>query len=560
MRRSQVLKGSFRISEILLNSAGDRLLPERWTMTHTYGEKQFTFGSLTLDLMRGTLQNIDGIEIKLRPKSFQLLSYFVLNPGRLISKDELTNFLWPNVIVGDDSLAQCVSELRTAIGDFDRRIVKTMARRGYLFTVLPESVKAAEQRPTPGAGSHGSRLTLPDKPSLAVLPFTNLSGDPDQEYFADGMVEEIITALSSIRWLFVIARNSTFSYKGRAVDIREVGRELGVRYVLEGSVRRSGNHVRINGQLIDTTNGAHIWAEKFDGALDNIFELQDRVAANVAGVIEPRLRLSEIERANRKPTQHLNAYDLYLQALGHFHKFKKDDINKAANLAKQALTIDPAYAPAAALISECYMVRQAHGGDRVSDDEREESIRLARHAIDLGKEDPEALWMAAISLSFFSAEHGRAAAAVERALILNPNSAHAWNASGFIQLYQNKPHAAIEAFERAIRLSPLDPVMGYFQAGLAQSNLILGRYEDALEWADQSLRRLPDYIAALRTKVISCVQLQRIAEARELTEHLLKRRPDITIARWKHTVLRDLPADILETHLDSLRLAGVPER
>jgi TolB-like protein/Tfp pilus assembly protein PilF len=530
-------------------------------MTHTYGEKQFRFGPFALDLVRGALQNVDGIEIKLRPKSFQLLSYFVLNPGRLISKEELTNLLWPNVIVGDDSLAQCVSELRTAISDFDRRIVKTVARRGYLFTVLPESVKAAEQRPAPGAGvPHGSGLTLPDKPSLAVLPFINLSGDPDQEYFADGMVEEIITALSGIRWLFVIARNSTFTYKGRAVDVREVGRELGVRYVLEGSVRRSGNHVRINGQLIDTNNGAHIWAEKFDGALDDIFELQDRVAANVAGVVEPRLRLSEIERANRKPTQDLDAYELYLQALGHFHKFKKDDINKAVNLAKQALAIDPAYASAAALISECYMVRQAHGGDRVSDDEREESIRWARHAIDLGKEDPEALWMAAISLSFFSAEHGRAATAVERALILNPNSAQAWNACGFIQLCQNKPHAAIEAFERAIRLSPLDPVMGYFQAGLALSNLSMGRYEDALEWADQSLRRLPDYIAALRTKAIACVQLQRIEEARELIEHLLKRRPDITIARWKHTGLRDLPADILEIQLDSLRLAGVPER
>ena len=525
------------------------------------GEKQFRFGPFVLDLVRGALREVEGNEIKLRPKSFQLLSFLVTNSGQLISKAELTSQLWPNVIVGDNSLAQCISEIRTAISDLDRRIVKTVARRGYLFTVMPEIAITTEQHLAPRAGAPQElRLMLPDKPSLAVLPFTNLSSDLEQEYFADGIVEEIITALSCIHWLFVIARNSTFTYKGRAVDVRDVGRELGVRYVLEGSVRRSGNHVRINAQLIDAANGAHIWAEKFDGAFDDIFELQDRVAVNIAGVIEPRLRLSEIERANRTLKRDLDAYELYLRALGHFHKFKKDDINRAISLAKQALVIDPAYAAAAALISECYMVRQSHGGEPVSHDEREESIMLARHAIDLGKEDPEALWMAAISLSFFSSEHGLASSAVERALTLNPNSAHAWNACGFIRLSQNKPQAAIEAFERAIRLSPLDPVMGYFHTGLAQSNLNLGRYEAALEWADRSLGRLPDYIAPLRIKVIACVQLQWMETARELIESLLKRRSDITIARWKETVLRDLPPEVLEVHVNSLRLAGVPER
>ena len=265
-----------------------------------------------------------------------------------------------------------------------------------------------------------------------MLPFANLSNHPDQDYFTDGIVEELITALSRIRWLSVIARNSTFAYKERLVDIRDVGRELGVCYVLDGSVRRSGNRVRINAQLIDTATGAHIWAERFDGTLDDIFGLQDCLAANVAGMIEPRLRLSEIERANRALKQESNAYEPYLRALGHFYKFKENDINKAVVLAKQALSIDPTYAPAAALVSECCMVRQAHGGDPVSHEEREESINLARHAIDLGKEDPEALWMAAISLSFFSFEHELASSAVGRALVLNPNSAHAWSAFGFI--------------------------------------------------------------------------------------------------------------------------------
>src|SRR3954466_10544122 len=235
-------------------------------------ETRFRFGPFDLDLMRGALQDVDGNEIKLRPKSFQLLSYFIVNSGRLISKVELINQLWSNTIVGDDSLAQCVSELRTAIRDFDRRIIKTVSRRGYLFAELPQNVKAVEQHSTPETGvSRGLRPILRGKPSLAVLPFANLSNHPDQDYFTDGIVEELITALSRIRWLSVIARNSTVAYKERIVDIRDVGRELGVCYVLDGSVRKSRNRVRINAQLIDTATGVHIWAERFDGTLDDIF-------------------------------------------------------------------------------------------------------------------------------------------------------------------------------------------------------------------------------------------------------------------------------------------------
>src|SRR6202035_4539435 len=219
-------------------------------------------------------------------------------------------------------------------------------------------------------------LALPDKPSIAVLPFANMSGDPEQEYFVDGTVEEIITALSQIRWLFVVARNSTFTYKARAVDVKQVGRELGVRYVLEGSVRKAVERVRITAQLIDTTNGAHIWTDRFDGALDDIFELQDQVAVSVVGAIEPRLRVSEIERANRKPPRNLDAYDLYLRALGQFHMHSREGALKAIDLLKQALAIDPTYAPAAALIGECHVSRGAHAGPPVSGAEIEESVQL----------------------------------------------------------------------------------------------------------------------------------------------------------------------------------------
>src|SRR5215831_5610929 len=377
------------------------------------------------------------------------------------------------------------------------------------FRAKPAKSSSAEPKP----------LSLPDKPSIAVLPFTNMSGDLEQEYFVDGVVEEIITALAQIRWLFVIARNSTFTYKARAVDMKRVGRELGVRYALEGSVRKIGNRVRITGQLIDTTTGAHIWADRFDGALDDIFDLQDQVSVGVAGVIEPRLRASEIERANRKPTQSLDAYDLYLRAVGQFHRNTKDGARAAIDLLRQALVIDPVYAPAAALIAECYVTL---GRTFISDAEVEEAIRLAREAIQWGKNDPEALWMAGICLSVFADEQALATSIIERALALNPNSAHAWNAKGYIVYWQNQLDTARDAFERAIRLSPLDPLSSYFSGGLALVNLASGRYEEALTWADRALHENPNLNNGLRSKIVACVQLGRIDEARKCVGRIVE--------------------------------------
>jgi adenylate cyclase len=253
---------------------------------------------------------------------------------------------------------QVRDKLDFAFEDLGEQQVKNIARPVRVYRI-PIALTAATKSP----------LALPDKPSLAVLPFQNMTGDPDQDYFVDGVVEEITTAISRLPWLFVIARNSSFTYKGRAVDIKQVARELGVRYVLEGSVRKAGNRVRIAGQLIDTTTGAHIWADRFDGALDHIFELQDEVASHVAGAIEPRLRRAEIERAGRKPTENLDAYDLYLRALGQFRKHTEQGTREAVTVLKQALAIDPVYAPAAALICECRLVFRLHAWGPVSDAE-----------------------------------------------------------------------------------------------------------------------------------------------------------------------------------------------
>src|SRR5215475_8317231 len=277
------------------------------------------------------------------------------------------------------------------------------------------------------------------------------------------MVEEITTAIARLPWLFVIARNSSFTYKGRAVDVKQVAQELGVRYVLEGSVRKAGSRVRITGQLIDTATGAHIWADRFDGALDDIFELQDQVASSVAGAIEPRLRRSEIERASRKPTANLTAYDLYLRALAQSYRYIEEGFTEAVVLARQALAIDPSYAPAAALVGRCRGQQRMQGWGALSADDVAEACRLARQALEAERDDAETIWQAAWTLFILAGEAATAAAALDRALALNPNAAHAWLIRGHIHAMRNQPEAAIDAVERARSLSPFDPY-GFFYA------------------------------------------------------------------------------------------------
>jgi len=403
-------------------------------------------------------------------------------------------------------------------------------------------------------------LPLPDKPSLAVLPFQNMSGDPEQEYFADGMVEEITTAVSRLPWLFVIARNSSFTYKGQAVDVKQVARDLAVQYVLEGSVRKAGNRVRITGQLIDTITGAHIWADRFDGALDDIFDLQDEIASNVVGVIEPKLRLSEIGRATRKPTESLDAYDLYLRALGQFHKYTEEGIRSAIALLKRALDIDPSYAPTAAMIGWCRLLQRRQGWGPVSDAQVAEGLRLARQAIEVGKDDPDALWMGGYVIAVFAAERSTANSVIQRALMLNPNSAYAWSANGWVLCFGNQPRPAVEAFERAMRLSPLDPLGYTFSGGLALAHLAAGRYEEAAEWADRSLREQPRYSIAIRMKLVSFAQLDRLDEARYWLKRLLKLQPGLTIAGWKASYGAPFfSPELLGVYVEGLRKAGMPE-
>jgi TolB-like protein/class 3 adenylate cyclase len=437
--------------------------------------------------------------------------------------------------------------------DLGEQQVKNIARPVHVFAIrLDLDVVTVPAR---------ARLALPDKPSLAVLPFQNMSGDPEQEYFADGIVEDITTAIARLPWLFVIARNSSFTYKGKSVDLKQVGRELGVRYVLEGSVRKAGNRVRITGQLIDTATGAHIWADRIDGALDDIFELQDQVASSVAGAIEPKLRLAEIERATRKPTDSLDAYDLYLRAVAQFHKYTEEGMRAAIALVRRALAIDPSYAPAAAMIGWCRTMQRMQGWGAVSDSEGAEAVLLARQATEAGRDDPDALCLASFAIGLLAGEHSTAMSAIDRALALNPNSALAWAGRGWFLGFQNQPVAAIEAEQQAMRLSPLDPLAFFSMAGLAFAHMTAGRYEEAIEWADRASQAQPRFVQAMRCKLVCLAHLGRTDETSDWLKRVLALQPGLTVAAWtgSYASTAVFSPEVLALIVDGYRKAGVPE-
>jgi adenylate cyclase len=455
------------------------------------------------------------------------------------------------ICISEDAFRQVRGKVEAEFVDAGEQSLKNITRPLRVYRV--GSSPAARQPISPAAA-----LPLPDKPSIAVLPFANMSGDPEQEYFVDGVVEEIITALSLIRWLFVIARNSSFAYKGKSPDLRQVGRDLGVRYVLEGSLRKSGTHVRITGQLIDATTGAHIWADRFDGALDDIFELQDQVASSVAGAIEPKLRQSETERATPKPTESLDAYDLHLRALAQFRKWTAEGRRETIDLLRRSLAFDPSYAPAAGLLAWCRVIQMPNR--EISDNEVAEGVRLARQVIETGTEDPDALWMSGWGVFGLAGDSAAGLSAIERALSLNPNSALAWTFYGWLHGYSNRSVPAIEAVQRAIRLSPLDPLRWGFYGALALAHLVAGRYEDTIEWADRALHEQPRGFAVIEYKAIACGHLGRIEEARACVGRLRELRPWWTVATNKERFGAAWAPEFLPTYLEGLRKAGLPEQ
>ena len=510
------------------------------------------------ELLRG------GDAVSVAPQAFDLLVYLIRNRERVVSKGDLISAIWGGRIVSDAALATRLNSARAAIGDTgeQQRLIKTLQRKGFRFVgpVLeinkPDDAAAASSAVQPPT----LVLRLSDKPSIAVLPFQNLSGDPEQEYFADGLVDDIITALSRFRALFVIARTSSFTYKAKTVDIKQVGDELRVRYVLEGSVRKVGARLKINGQLIDVTTGAHLWADRFDGALEDIFDLQDKVAQQVVGAIAPEVDRAEIERASRRSVGTIDAVIAYYRGLHHI-EFPTSPENNDAALRdfNDAMALDRSFAPAYGGAASCLAWRRANNWPADIAADNAELLRLAERVKELGTDDALTLSVLGINLFWILLDFDRGFEMVEQAIQSNPNYARAYNFRGLLRAWHGVSDAAVADFEQALRLSPRDPFNYNAMMGLAVAHHNAGRHREAAEWADKSLRAFPPAFFVGMTQGILCyVGAGRLEDARRLMAECLRRFPGwrrstFVAPQWFRSA--KLRAELLEAFI----AAGLPE-
>jgi adenylate cyclase len=495
--------------------------------------------------------------VPIAPQVFDLLDYLIRNRERVVSKDDLINAVWNGRSVSDAALTTRLNVARTTIGDSgeEQRLIKTLPRKGFRFvgTVVEVQERECTAVPDNAVEPPNSALTLPDKPSLAVLPFQNMSGDPNQDYFADGIVDEITTALSRFKSLFVIARNSSFTYKGKAVDIKQIGRELGVRYVLEGSVRKVAGKVRIIGQLIDAGTGVHLWADRFEGDLGDVFTLQDRMTESVVSAIEPKVFQTEIDLATHR-TNNANAYDLCLRATPHLHSFTRGGSAEALRLVSRALESDPRYAFAATLAGSCHLQNVTQGWAADPKSEFAEGLRLLQLALSIDGNDHLALSMLGYAAGW-SGDFDTAIEMVDRAVASNPNAAFAWGLRGWAYRVAGKPEEAIRSFERAVRLSPFDPLLFVRLTGMGVAFVGLGRFDDAVAAAKKALSQNRTFAAAYRCLTTALAHLGREAEAREAAARLLELEPDFRISEW---VARSGRRHDDQMFIDGLRKAGLP--
>jgi TolB-like protein len=464
----------------------------------------------------------------------------------------------PIVRVEAARLRRTINRYYAGPGAMDSVVIE-LPRRGYIPTFRRRPVdQEIRGRLNDAAQDAASVLAVPNKPSIAVMAFQNMSGDPEQEYFADGMVEDIITELSRMRWLFVIARNSTFAYKGRAVDVRQVGRELGVRYVLEGSVRKSANRVRVSGQLIDALTGAHLWADRFESALDDIFDLQDQVTASVVCAIAPKLEQAEIARAKRKPTESLDAYDCFLRGMSSFHRWTREDVKEALRLFYRAIELDPDFAAAHGAAAQCYANRKANGSMVDRAQEIAEAARLARRAAALGGDDAFALSSGGNALAYVVGDVEGGAACIDRALALNPNLAAAWYYGAWVRMFLGEPDVAVEYLARAMRLSPLDPRVGLMETAMSFAHFFAGRHDEASSWADRAVRDAPDFVAATYIAAASHALAGRL----EVAQRAMTRARQFDPARRISDLKDEIPLRRSQDYgrlAEGLGKAGLPE-
>ena len=492
-----------------------------------------------------------GLPLQLRPKSFDVLAYLSRNRGRLVSKAELIDHVWGDIAVTENSLVQCIKDIRQVLDGEHQFEIRTVPKRGYLFEgVLADAAARAN------AANTGQFPALPDRPSIAVLPFENLSEEPDQEHFADGVAEDLITGLSRLKWLFVIARNSTFIYKNRPADVSAIGRELGVRYVLRGSIRRAARQLRISAQLIEAQNGLHHWAEQYDRELGDIFAIQNEIARNVIAAIEPFVLAAEGTRAFARPAQDLGAWELVARAQTHVWRLNREDNRAAADALKRAVESYPKYEPARSLLGFCLLFA-AHNGWI----DRNEGLKAGReHTLRAIELDHRTAW-GQIAFGYLSMMERRtevAIAAFEAAVRLNPSSAaaHCYLSHGLA--FSGRDREAIEHAETAIRLSPMDPEMAMFFGGIAVAHYTAGHYDRALHYSDELLRLRPGFQGAQRLRCAALAQLGMIAEARQFLEQVMIGQPQLSLQWIRQSVPYQTP-ETMERFLEGMRKAGVRE-
>ncbi|WP_114944866.1 winged helix-turn-helix domain-containing tetratricopeptide repeat protein [Microvirga calopogonii] len=522
---------------------------------------RYLFDDFVLDPDRRELRRT-GDHIELEPQVFDLLEFLIRTRDRVASRDDLLEAVWRGRLVSESTLSSRINAARAAIGDTgtEQRLIRTLPRKGVRF--VGDVREEQERKPKTELEPVSLQATFSDSaakgPSIAVLPFDNMSGDQEDDYFADGMAEEIITGLAQCSGLTVLARNSSFTFRGRSVDIRQIGDDLGVSYVLEGSVRRSATRLRITAQLIDARSGVHLWADRFDGGFQDVFELQDRITESVVAIIEPKLLFTEADRARRRPPQSLDAYDLYLRGLSLINEYTAEATLEALHCFDKALECDPSYAQAKAA-SACYRgLSLFQGWAGLSDEPSSRGVRLALDAIALAPNDPNVLWMAAFAIWVLAKDGPRSQELFRRSLSINQNSEIAMALAGWVEAANGNPAAGRELIEKSRRLNPTPPTPWVALAGTAFTYIVEGKYSEAVWWAEQAVVQNRRFALALRSLAVALVEIGKIDRARLIVSEILKIEPDATVAKIPER-MPYVSEPVLQTYIETLRRAGLPQ-
>jgi TolB-like protein len=529
----------------------------------------FRFADFEIDVARHELRRA-GAVVHIEPQVFDLIVLLVKNRDRIVSKDELIEAIWQGRIISEAALSSRISAARRALGDSggDQSLIRTLHKRGFRFVgdveeVAAAAVVAAAEAAAPPAAKDAPQLVpsteplpLPDKPSIAVLPFQNMSRDPDQEYFADGLTEDIITGLSRQRWFFVIARNSSFTFKGQSVDVRDVAAQLGVRYVLEGSVRKSDNRVRVTGQLIDAANGNHLWAERYDRELADIFALQDDITSRVIGSVGPQILVAEAARVQRKPPQSIDAWDLVMQAVPHMWRMSVQEHGRAQELLQRAIDLDPNYAHAHALLGWTYVTMFNLDTRRPIGEFTNMALAAGARAVMLDDDEP---W-AHLVVGLGHARQRRSQLAfrhLTKSVELSPSFALGHAGLGYALGVGGQPESGLQALEEALRLSPRDPFLAVYAPTVRYMSLFaLERYEEAISVCRSTVALHPHHAGAWRLMTVSLGMLGKIDEAKEALVRTLTMQPDLSSAHVANDTVYSDP-DVRARFLEGLRKAGL---